>query len=107
MDVEVGVTDLVYYVLAGSVQRCRQLVLQQVEVSVDGLLQHPALWLDGVVHGVLLYDGNYLLLPQKDCGPHVVVVFLHAGLTAGSFFPDAAVRGAEQCNFLSVLALVH
>ena len=107
MSVQIGVTNLVDDIFAGSIERCTKFVFQQIEISINSLLEDSTFRLYATIHCVFPYKSQNLFLIQKHGCPHVIVILLQAVLTSCCFFPNAALRCAKHSYFLPVLTLVH
>ena len=85
--VEIGVANLVDDIFASCVQRTAELVFDQVEIGVDGLLQNSAFRFNTAIHGIFFDQPHHILLIQKHSRPHMVMILFNTVLTTRRLLP--------------------
>ena len=105
--VEIGVTNLVDDVFASSVQRTAELIFDQIEICVNGLLQNSAFRFNTTIHSIFFDLPHHILLIQKHSRSHMVVILFYTVLAARRLLPYTTLRRAKCCYLLPVLAFVH
>ena len=85
------VSYLINNILAHKIDRVVDFVLNKVEVVINCLLKQSAFRFNAVVELVFLNLNLYLILADKNCGTHVIMIFSHTKLTPSWLFPCTAL----------------
>ncbi len=98
---------MIDYVFADEINGVIDLVFDETEVIIDGLLEYSTFGLDSMVQLVLFDKILNLILSHEDGWTDVIVVFFDTGFAASQFFAGAAVGSAEDSYFIAVFAFIH